>query len=257
MNKFFSSSPWPSDFRLVPPSWDDETDGQTDVPPINEPMLALISCFAQPKSGNEVQQARLSAVPIRMQKDTAWCINILKDWSTAAEKVPSDIYMLSPQQLQHYLSRFVLEARKKDGTEYRSSRHPLAITLSVTFCDSYAKMASQKSTSLMSAFMQTLDPPLTSRWRDWSKLAWAHVSARQSHWLEKKRNCSGRKAFLGPLLKGTAEQWFLFQWHVLCPPKCVSRIPRFEWWRNRESKPILYTQKIAPRITREDSNAAS
>ena len=34
------------------------------------------------------------------------------------EKVPSVICMVSPQQLQHYLSCFVLEARKKDGTEY-------------------------------------------------------------------------------------------------------------------------------------------
>ena len=86
-------------------------------------MLALPSHFVQPKFDSEAQQARFSTVPIWTQKDTAWCINIWKHWrearnSTVLEKVPSVICMVSPQQLQHYLSCFVLEARKKDGTEY-------------------------------------------------------------------------------------------------------------------------------------------
>ena len=48
--QFFSSSPQRLDFRLTPPGRDDDTEGQTDAPPINELMLALPSCFAQPKS---------------------------------------------------------------------------------------------------------------------------------------------------------------------------------------------------------------
>ena len=57
------------------------------------------------------------------ERDTAWCIKLWNEWKeareiTSEEKIPTDICKLSPQQLQHYLSRFVLEVRRKDGTEY-------------------------------------------------------------------------------------------------------------------------------------------
>ena len=48
-----------------PLGWDDWTDGESKeyAPPMNEPMLALPSRFAQLMSDSEVQQAKLSAVP--------------------------------------------------------------------------------------------------------------------------------------------------------------------------------------------------
>ena len=70
----------------------------------------------------EVQQARLQAIPTSTKKDTAWCFNIWRDWSVAnstdADNIPQDITRLCPEKLTRYISRFILEVRKKDGTEY-------------------------------------------------------------------------------------------------------------------------------------------
>jgi len=80
-------------------------------------------CFAPPLSDSKVQQAKKFAVPRRTQKDTLWCISLWKEWrearnSRSVEQIPSDICKLSNHLLQHWLSRFVLKVRKKDGMEY-------------------------------------------------------------------------------------------------------------------------------------------
>jgi len=88
-----------------------------------QPKPAPLTCFAPPMSDSEVQQAKKFAVPRRTQKDTLWCISLWKEWSEARnsrveEQIPSDICKLSNHLLQHWLSRFVLEVRKKYGMEY-------------------------------------------------------------------------------------------------------------------------------------------
>ena len=89
-----------------------------------QPKPAPPSRFAPPMSDSEVQQAKKFAVPKRTTKDTAWCISLWEQWrkarnSRSKEQVPSDICMLTTSQLlQYWLSRFVLEVRKKDGQEY-------------------------------------------------------------------------------------------------------------------------------------------
>ena len=80
--------------------------------------------FAVPKTEEEVQQARQARVPKKTQIDTRYCTKIWKNWSeyrNSVEKnelVPDDITMLNSEKLQYWLSRFVLEVRKKSGLEY-------------------------------------------------------------------------------------------------------------------------------------------
>ena len=119
---------------------------------------------APPMSDSKVQQAKKFAVPRRTKKDTLWCISLWKEWrearnSRSEEQIPSDICKLSNHLLQHWLSRYVLEVRKKDGMEYP----PDPLYHIVESCDFYVKTASQKSTSLKDNFMLTSDPPLTLR----------------------------------------------------------------------------------------------
>ena len=45
-------------------------------------------------------------------------MEMLERNTQSEEQIPSDICMLSPEQLHCLLVRFVLEVRKKDGTEY-------------------------------------------------------------------------------------------------------------------------------------------
>ena len=80
--------------------------------------------FAAPKTEEEVKQARQARIPKKTQTDTRYCIRIWKSWSehrNSVEKnelVPEDITTLDCEQLQYWLSRFVLEVRKKSGLEY-------------------------------------------------------------------------------------------------------------------------------------------
>lgn len=123
---------------LVPRGWESDSEAEpsetcANAPPhdIMEAFLVDVESekpappprFAPPMSDNEVQQVKKAAVPKTTQRDTSWCINLWKEWrddrnSRSEEQVPSDICALSPHVLQRWLSRFVLEVRKKGGTEY-------------------------------------------------------------------------------------------------------------------------------------------
>ena len=80
--------------------------------------------FAAPKTEEEVKQVRQARIPKKTQIDTRYCIRIWKTWSehrNSVEKnglVPEDITTLDGEQLQYWLSHFVLEVRKKSGLEY-------------------------------------------------------------------------------------------------------------------------------------------
>ena len=80
--------------------------------------------FAAPKSEKDVEQARKARIPRKTQTDTKYCVEIWKTWSiyrnsvVKNEQVYEDITSLDSNSLQYWMSRFVLEVRKKDGTEY-------------------------------------------------------------------------------------------------------------------------------------------
>ena len=80
--------------------------------------------FAIPKSEEEVQQARKARIPKKTQTDTKYCVDIWKNWSiyrnsvVNTEQVNEDITALDNNGIQYWMSRFVLEVRKKDGSEY-------------------------------------------------------------------------------------------------------------------------------------------
>ena len=83
--------------------------------------------FAEPKSDEEVIQARESAIPSKTRQDTAYCVRLWDAWANFRNQRPgtSSSYVPSlpniadnPSALQYWLSRFCLEARKKDGSEF-------------------------------------------------------------------------------------------------------------------------------------------
>ena len=139
---------------MAPPGWgtDSESETDTDVPPpdalatflsdVNAEQAATTappppkqlmqlaqlppppSRFAIPMSDKAVEEAKQAAIPKKTKKDTAWCAKIWNDWSSqrnsssaSGEHVP-DIANMEITQLQWWMSRFVLEIRKKDGTPY-------------------------------------------------------------------------------------------------------------------------------------------
>ena len=85
-----------------------------------------ISRFAAPKTNEDVDTAVATRVPKNTQTDTKYCVELWRKWSAFRnsivdlEKVPEDIEAIASNvdHLQYWLCCFVLEVRKKDGSEY-------------------------------------------------------------------------------------------------------------------------------------------
>ena len=111
-------SDWNMDHYLLQASELYEAESTSKINSIQMPR------FAVPKTEEEVKQARQARIPKKTQIDTRYCIRIWKSWSehrNSVEKnelVPEDITTLDCEQLQYWLSRFVLEVRKKSSSEY-------------------------------------------------------------------------------------------------------------------------------------------
>ena len=76
-----------------------------------------VRMFAAPKSDEEVAKARCDGVPLKMQKDTAWCISIWDQWREHRGKafgvfIPPAT-QLDKAELCFWLCRFILEVRKQ------------------------------------------------------------------------------------------------------------------------------------------------
>ena len=94
------------------------------APPIKraQPPSNHSRTFAAPKTEEEIRNARAKGVPSKTIEDTKYCVNLWNEWKryrqqTLGDSIP-DLTDLSRSQLQHWLTRFVLEVRKKDGSEY-------------------------------------------------------------------------------------------------------------------------------------------
>ena len=78
--------------------------------------------FATPKTEEEIHNARAKRIPNKSVEDTKYCIHLWNEWKRhrqeALDNSIPDLTELSQCELQHWLTRFVLEVRKEDGSEF-------------------------------------------------------------------------------------------------------------------------------------------
>ena len=86
---------------------------------------ASSSRFAALKSDQEVEEVKKGSTAKNTSKSTAWAINIWKEWSTHRQHScplysdwPVHPLIATPGQLDYWLSKFVVEARNKNGESY-------------------------------------------------------------------------------------------------------------------------------------------
>ena len=80
------------------------------------------SRFSAPVTEAEVQTRREQAIPQKTQSDTQYCTNVWKEWSkhrnnTCTTTIPS-LNVITPAELQKWMTFFVLEVRKQNSMEY-------------------------------------------------------------------------------------------------------------------------------------------
>ena len=89
--------------------------------------MAVSSRFASPVNDATEEQLRLTRIPEKTKSATAWGIRVWTDWATArastvetAGHAPVGTLLLQMQveDLAYWMSKFVLKARKADGSEY-------------------------------------------------------------------------------------------------------------------------------------------
>ncbi len=80
--------------------------------------------FTAPTTDADVQAVQSSAVPKNTSKSTSWAVNIWKEWTAHRRTVchpldcPPHLLLCQPDELNQWLSKFVLEVRRKDGQLY-------------------------------------------------------------------------------------------------------------------------------------------
>ena len=81
----------------------------------------------------KVSECRKEAVPKNTRKHTSWGINVYKEWARSRNKAmkdfrpenekypeaPEDISSLTIDEINYWLSKFCVDARQKNGKEYR------------------------------------------------------------------------------------------------------------------------------------------
>ena len=93
-------------------------------PPSRPTTSSSLWCrFAPAKTDTDIEEARRSGIPKKTLEDTRYCLNLWKEWITYRQQTTSDtiiteIKNMTNHQLQHWLTQFVLEVRKKDGCVY-------------------------------------------------------------------------------------------------------------------------------------------
>ena len=74
--------------------------------------------FAPHKSDAEIQQARERAIPTKTLTDTKYCMGIFNEWRRCRVDIIPSIEDMSREKMEYWLTRFVLEVRKKGGAVY-------------------------------------------------------------------------------------------------------------------------------------------
>ena len=116
----FEAIPGPTPISVIPALT--ATQCQTSSTPNPSAHSASAGRFAQPKTDQEIQEARKKGIPKKTLQDTHYCVKVWEEWCSYCRQNYRDtippLQSIEASQLQHWLTRFVLETRKKNGAEY-------------------------------------------------------------------------------------------------------------------------------------------
>ena len=107
------------DSLLLAASEQFENDSTHNTPPMNATSTHCAGRFAPPKRSTACSR---KAVPKSTKQDTKFCVNIWKEWTKHREQIThthiGPLIEMTTGEMQHRLSQFISEARKRDGTVY-------------------------------------------------------------------------------------------------------------------------------------------
>ncbi len=102
----------------------ENVDPDCDMNDFREPPKTKKRRFKKPASEEEMNVISKGFIPENTRKNTAWAHNVLMEWmcernNSSEEKCPHNLLdNPDPNKINKWLSRFVTEVRKKDGSSY-------------------------------------------------------------------------------------------------------------------------------------------
>ena len=99
----------------------------TDLEGDDEAAVVRPSRWGLKQTTSDIDQLKKSGIPVKTQAQTGWCLSVWEQWAMerttdngdeVAHALLKDCTKMNVQDLDFWLSRFVIEARKKDGSEY-------------------------------------------------------------------------------------------------------------------------------------------
>ncbi|XP_061195452.1 uncharacterized protein LOC133203697 [Saccostrea echinata] len=76
------------------------------------------SRFAQPVSDDDIKNLIKDQENVNTKNNTKWAMNLFEKWRASRGGDIPELNHMTSEQMSFWLGRFVMEARKKDGTEY-------------------------------------------------------------------------------------------------------------------------------------------
>ena len=95
-------------------------DSSTDVK-----LASVVSRFAAPVTDREVLEKVKGHVPLSTKLVTQWAVKIWNEWKYSRQcatstEIPPSLEQINNNELNHWLSKFIMEVRKQDGSCYNS-----------------------------------------------------------------------------------------------------------------------------------------
>ena len=90
---------------------------------VNKPSPSSSSgCFAQPVTEDDILRNIESAIPTSTRRSTAWGVRVWTTWVAHRKglnaDIPPSLELITNEELNHWLSRFVMEVRNQNGQPY-------------------------------------------------------------------------------------------------------------------------------------------
>ena len=115
-----------TDLSLTNESMDHGTDVKTEKMDVDSNGTASTSThcppsgsrFGKPVSDDEISQLIKDQENVNTKSNTKWAMNVFEKWRANRRDDIPELKLMNCEQMSYWLGRFVMEIRKRDGTDY-------------------------------------------------------------------------------------------------------------------------------------------
>lgn len=74
--------------------------------------------FATPVTESDLKSLKESQEYINIKQNTKWAVNVFEKWRTGRSETIPELQFQCSEEMNYWLQRFIVEARRQDGKDY-------------------------------------------------------------------------------------------------------------------------------------------